>query len=63
MKKNVLVKSDEYTGQYVAQPDFDQREVIAANKDPEKTYDEAVSKGYEHPVVFYVPEKGTANIY
>ncbi len=63
MKKNVLVESDEYAGKYVAQPDFDKREVIAANEDPEKAYDEAVSKGYKHPVVFYVPEKGTSHIY
>lgn len=63
MKKNVLLESNEYTGKYVAQPDFDKHEVIAANIDPEKAYDEAVSKGYEHPVVFYVPEKGTTYNY
>lgn len=63
MGKNVLVESDEYSGKYVAQPDFDKREVIASNVDPEKAYDEAVSKGYEHPVVFYVPEKGATYIY
>lgn len=63
MNKNILVQSDEYAGKYVAQPDFNDRTVVAADKDPERTYDDAVSKGYEHPVVFYVPEKGATYIY
>ena len=63
MSHKILVKNKRYTGKYVAMPSFNERKVIASGKDPHAVIDRAKQKGYEYPVVIFVPAKGCPNIY
>lgn len=57
----VILLSEEdtkkYAEQYVCVPNFASVEVIAANKDPVLAYQIAKDKGYENPVLFFVPHQ------
>lgn len=47
-----------YGGQYVCAVSFSDHTVVAADSDPVVALEEARKKGYENPVVFYVPLPG-----
>ena len=57
--ENVLIKTDEYSGRYVAMKSFDDHTVVG----PATALKDAASKGYGDPVLLYVPEKEAVLIY
>ena len=59
----LLIKEDKYAGKYVALKDFDDQTVIADGDIPQIVYDQAVAKGYDCPVVMFVPVKDMVHIY
>lgn len=59
----LLNDSNKYNGKYVAMESFVKREVICASANPDKAIEKAKKQGYENPVIFYVPKKGTVNIF
>ena len=59
----VLVNTNEYDGRYVAMKSFDDRTVVGVGDDPEAAIKDALRKGYEDPVIIYVPEKDMVHIY
>jgi len=60
-----LIKEDgkDYSGKFVATASFNDNEVIAADEDPVKVYDEAREKGHNSPVIFFVHKKNVKYIY
>ncbi len=53
---NVLVaNSEKYSGQYVTTENWDSSEVICSSKSAYDAYTCAVEKGFNDPVVIYVP--------
>ncbi len=63
MAKKVIVNNKKYAGKYVAMPSFNTRTVIASGLNPTTVVNRAVQKGYNSPVVIYVPDKKAFNIY
>ncbi|TAL17718.1 hypothetical protein EPN96_04130 [bacterium] len=63
MDAQVLVKDKKYSGKYVAMVSFYDSEVVASGKDPSAVMASARKKGYESPVVMYVPEKSAVFVY
>ena len=61
--EKVLVNSDRYNGRYVAMKSFDDHTVIGVGEDPETAIKEALSKGFDNPVLLYIPEKEIVHIY
>ena len=61
--EKVLIKTDEYNGRYVAMKSFDDPTVVGAGDDPATSLKDAASKGYDDPVLLYVPEKEAVLIY
>jgi len=59
----VLAKNDKYTGKYVAMKDFDKHTIVSSGSTPTEAYNKALKKGYNNPVITYVPEKGMVQIY
>lgn len=43
-----------YIGKYVITPSFQDRHVVAYDKNPLKALEKAREKGYEHPVIVYI---------
>ena len=58
-----LIKSNNYNGRYVAMRDFGNHTIIADGSTPQEAYEKALKKGYESPVVTFVPLKGMVQIY
>lgn len=54
---------ERYIDHYVAQASFEGGNVIAFDKDLIRTYEKAIKKGYEHPVIFYVLNPLISQIY
>jgi len=61
--EKALVTTEEFNGRYVAMKDFDDNTVVGVGNDPDKALEDAASKGYENPVLLYVPEKEIVHIY
>lgn len=61
--EQILIKDNKYTGRYVAVRDFNDNTVISDGKEPQEAYQKAVEKGYNNPVVFFVPLKDMVQIY
>jgi len=61
--EKVLVNSDQYNGRYVAMRSFDDHTIIGVGEDPETAIKEALSKGFDNPVLLYIPEKEIVHIY
>jgi hypothetical protein len=59
----MLKDGEKYCGQYVAMESFQKRDVITFGHEPKAVMESAKQKGFEHPVIFYVPDKGTVGIY
>lgn len=58
-----LVKNKKYIGKYVAMKDFDNLKVVGAGNTPTEAYEKALSKGYNTPVIAFVPAKDMVQIY
>ena len=58
-----LVKNRKYIGKYVAMEDFTKPKVVGAGNTPTEAYEKAVSKGYDMPVIVFVPAKNMVQIY
>ena len=56
-------KIKEIVGNYVAIKDFDDPVIVSYGKDPKKVYDDAIKRGYQEPVVVFVPTKDMVQIY
>ncbi len=54
---------DLYSGQYVAVKSFTDREVISHGEIPMNVVNEAKEKGFQEPVLLFIPEKGMLNVY
>jgi len=63
MPTKTIVKTNKYNGRYVALSDFEGTKVISSSKSVEKAYANAQKKGYDDPVVVYIPKKNEVNIY
>ncbi len=63
MKPIDLLKEDKYAGCFVALRSFSDSTVLAFGSDPQEVELVARGKGVNEPVVVYVPEAGTHNIY
>ncbi|MCK8603325.1 DUF5678 domain-containing protein [Desulfoferrobacter suflitae] len=61
--EKVLVTSEEYDGRYVAMKGFDDNTIVGVGDDPETALEDAAAKGYENPVLLYVPEKEVVHVY
>ena len=61
--ETVLVNTNEYNGRYVAMKSFEDHTIVGVGDDPETVLKEALSKGYNDPVLLYVPEKDVVHIY
>jgi len=51
---NVLLKTNEFAGKYVAMQSFEDHTVLAASPNADKAYYAAREKGCESPVILYV---------
>lgn len=60
---NVLVKDEKYSGRFIALKDFNDNTVIVDGKNPKEVLDKAISKGYQNPVILFVPIKDMVQIY
>lgn len=58
-----LIKGNRYSGRYVSMRDFNDSKVIGYGNTPQQAFEKAVKKGYNNPVVVFVPLKGMAQIY
>ena len=61
--EQTLITERKYNGRYVAIKDFEDGAVIADGKDPQETYEKAVKKGFDNPVILFVPYKDMVQIY
>ena len=61
--EKVLVNTEEFNGRYVALRNFDDNTVVGVGDDPDAALREAKAKGYESPVLLFVPEKDVVHIY
>jgi len=52
-----------YAGCFVAISSLEERKLISGGKDPKQVLDEAERKGYELPILFFVPPKDITYIY
>ena len=52
-----------HTGKFIATESFNTKTVVACGSDPIKVRDRAVKKGYDSPVIVYVPDEKMYNIY
>ena len=59
----VLINDNKHNGKYVAIKDFGSKKVIADGESPNEVYSDAVDKGYDNPVIFFVPLKDMVQIY
>ncbi len=64
-KAIVFIEGDaeKYYDKYVAMASFNDRRVIAYGENPSKVVEEARKKGIGSPVIFYVPNPKTIQIY
>ena len=52
-----------YEGKFVATSTFNSKTVVASGRDPMAVRQRAVAKGYNTPVVMYIAEKGSFNLF
>jgi len=62
-KKQKAIVGDKYRGKYVAVESLVSNKVVAAGKSPSVVYQLAIKRGYDEPVMFFVPKKNIACIY
>jgi len=54
----ILVKTNKYNGKYVAIKSLNDSKVVGSGKDPKTALRRAAAKGFDDPVLVYIPEKG-----
>ena len=63
MRNPLLKDSEQYAGNYVATRSYSDQTVVASGKDPLAVLKNAEANGVKDPVIFYIPEKDTVDIY
>ena len=58
-----LIKEKKYTGRYVAIEDLGKPRIIADGETPQEVYEEAQRKGFNNPIVLFIPHKNQVQIY
>jgi hypothetical protein len=61
--ENLLVKTNEYNGRYVALKSFEDHSVVGVGDDPESALKDARANGVDDPVLVYIPDPDTVQIY
>ena len=61
--QQALIKEKKHRGNYVAIKDMKHSKVISSGTDPKKVHDEAVKKGFDNPLLVYVPKENMAQIF
>ncbi len=61
--EQVLLNTEKYNGRYVALKSFEDNTVVGVGDDPESALNDARAKGFDAPVLLYVPEKEAVYIY
>lgn len=61
--EQTLIKESKYNGRYVAIKDFADGTVIGDGKSPQEAYEKAIAKGFNEPVILFVPYKDMVQIY
>lgn len=59
----LLPDGEKYAGEYVCLKSFADREVVSHGENPTEAIREAENKGFSHPVILYVPQKGISLIF
>ncbi len=50
-----ITANKKYAGKFVAMPSFNSRRVLASGRDPAHVREKAVRKGFQSPVVVFIP--------
>ena len=61
--EKILVSTDEFSGRYVAMKSFEDNTIVGVGDDPDRALKEAEARGFNNPVLLYVPEKDLVHIY
>jgi len=61
--EQTLIKESKYNGRYVAIRDFEDGTVISDGNSPQEAYEKAIEKGFNGPVILFVPYKDMVQIY
>lgn len=61
--KKTIVHSNKYFNCFVAMPSFKSGCVVAHGQKASSVRRKAIAKGYETPVIIYIPPKGAACLY
>lgn len=62
-KKKTIVRNSRYSNCFVAMPSFKSGCVVAHGQKASSVRKKAIQKGYEAPVVIYIPPKGAVCLY
>ena len=64
MSTQVLVRNaEQYAGKYITLKNFTDKTVVSSGRTPMIAMRQAKRKGYDHPVILYIPKKNMVNIY
>jgi len=61
--EQILLDTEKYNGRYVALKSFEDHTVVGVGDDPESALNDARAKGFDSPILLYVPEKEVVHIY
>jgi hypothetical protein len=61
--EQVLLNTENYNGRYGALRSFEDHTIVGAGDDPESALNDARAKGFDNPVLLYVPEREVVHIY
>ncbi len=59
-KIRVICGNKKYEGKHVAFADFNSKKVIASGSSHKVVYEKAIKKGFQTPVLCFIPQKKTA---
>ena len=59
----IIKVSKKYINQYVAFPSFNSKKIIAYGKDPSRVIKKARKRGFQNPVIMYIPDPDVTYIY
>ena len=61
--EKILLQDEKYAGLYVALKSAEDSTVVGSAKDPEDALREAEKKGFQSPILFYVPKRNSIFIH
>lgn len=61
--EKILLKTDQFNGQYVALKSPNDASIIASGTTPTDALEEARKKGIQDPIIIYVPTEESVHIY